>query len=336
MAKESETAITARRNELGITQAEAAAKAGISLATWRRFEQSPGLGYRADTIRGVERVLKLARKELASLLGEDQPVIAGQTDKTKAWIGPWNKLWAATTWPSISPLMACAIQVALDSGRDMLESALDDSSFDPEEWPVLREFDSRIFIEVGENKPWYRALAKRMRHLVEAMDKGQLIDDSCECFADAALFGAAVRDAIATWDDDTDAWSGVSNVLPIENDGAESRTAEDDENGDWDDVDDDRWDLFVDDLDDRMPYREWDCIFPEYRKTRHLLNHRPVKTWFDEPDHELEGFREIAPYNILAQELMSLPPCRTEVWERPPEQLNTILGTESDTGQEQE
>jgi transcriptional regulator with XRE-family HTH domain len=68
MVNESLTTITARRNELGITQAEAAAKAGISLATWRRFEQSPGLGYRADTIRGVERALKLARKELTNLL----------------------------------------------------------------------------------------------------------------------------------------------------------------------------------------------------------------------------------------------------------------------------
>ncbi|HTU05085.1 MAG TPA: helix-turn-helix transcriptional regulator [Trebonia sp.] len=312
MVKESGTAITARRNELGITQAEAAAKAGISLATWRRFEQSPGLGYRADTIRGVERALKLARKELTNLLGEEQPAIAVQTEKEKAWIAPWNELWGATNWPSISPLMACAIQVALDSGRDMLESALDDSNFDPEEWPVLAEFDSRIFIEVGENKSWYRALAKRMRHLVDAMDKGQLIDESCECFADAALFGAAVRDAIATWDDDTEAWAGVSNALPIENDGAESRTA-DDEDEDWDDDDDDRWDPFVDDLDDRMPYREWDCVFPEYRKTRHLLNHRPVKTWFDEPDHELEAFRDGFQYNILALELMGPPPSRPEV-----------------------
>jgi len=312
VVKESGTAITARRNELGITQAEAAAKAGISLATWRRFEQSPGLGYRADTIRGVERALKLARKELTNLLGEEQPAIAVQTEKEKAWIAPWNELWGATNWPSISPLMACAIQVALDSGRDMVESALDDSNFDPEEWPVLAEFDSRIFIEVGENKSWYRALAKRMRHLVDAMDKGQLIDESCECFADAALFGAAVRDAIATWDDDTEAWAGVSNALPIENDGAESRTA-DDEDEDWDDDDDDRWDPFVDDLDDRMPYREWDCVFPEYRKTRHLLNHRPVKTWFDEPDHELEAFRDGFQYNILALELMGPPPSRPEV-----------------------
>jgi transcriptional regulator with XRE-family HTH domain len=325
----SEAAITARRNELNITQAEAAAKAGISLATWRRFEQSPGLGYRADTIRGVERALRLSRKELASRLGEDRPAIAEQTGKKKAWIAPWNELWRATNWPSISPLMACAIQVALDSGRDFLESALDDSSFDPEEWPVLAEFDSRIFIEVGENKPWYRALAKRMQHLVDAMDKGQLIDESCECFADAALFGAAVRNAIATWADDSEAWAGVSNVLPIENDGTQSPTVEDDEDSDRGD-DDDRWDLFVDDLDDRMPYREWDCVFPEYRKIRHLLNHRPVKTWFDEPDHELEAFRDGFQYNILALELMGPPPSRPEVRVWAPGQSHSTSRAELD------
>jgi len=120
-----------------------------------------------------------------------------------------------------------------------------------------------------------------------------------------------VRHAIATWDMATEVWPGVSHVLPIQNGGAENH----DEDSDLDEEDGDkgRWDLFVDDLDDRMPYREWDCVFPEYRKTRHLLNHRPVKTWFDERDHELEEFRDSAPYNILAQELMSPPPSRAGV-----------------------
>jgi hypothetical protein len=314
---DSQTAITARRNELGITQAEAAAKAGVSIATWRRFEQSPGLGYRGDTIRGVQRALRLTHKELADLLGEEQPTVAAQAGRD-AWIGPWNELWRATNWPSISPLMACAIQAALDSGLLMLESALDSSNFDPEEWPVLDELDSRIFIEVGENKPWYRALAGRMKHLVEAMNDGQLIDESCECFADAALFGAAVHHAVATWDMAAEVWPGVSHVLPSEHDEAEN----DDEDSEEDecDGDDDHWDVFMDDLDDRMPYREWDCVFPEYRKTRHLLNHRPVKTWFDEPDHELEAFRDSAPYNILAQELIGTPPSRAGVRRWVPEQ----------------
>lgn len=275
------------------------------------------LGYRGDTIRGVERALKLTRKELTSLLGGEQPTIFKPSEK--AWIGPWNELWGATSWPSISPRMACAIQVALDSGQDMLESALDSSDFDPEDWPVLDEFDSRVFIEVGENRPWYRALAARMRHLVEAMSEGHLIDESCECFADAALFGAAVRHAIATWDMAAEVWPEISNVLPNDNDGSESHAAEDAQDSDWNDGEDDYWDVFVDDLDDRMSYREWDCAFPEYRKTRHLLNHRPVKTWFDEPDHELESFRDSASYNILAQELISLPPYQAKVADLPSE-----------------
>jgi hypothetical protein len=79
---------------------------------------------------------------------------------------------------------------------------------------------------------------------------------------------------------------------------SESFTGTDIDDWDEEDDDDDRWDLFVDDLDDRMPYREWDCVFPEYCKTRHLLNHHPVKTWFDEPDHELEDFRDIRKYGV--------------------------------------
>jgi hypothetical protein len=72
----------------------------------------------------VERALKPTRKELTSLLGEDQPAITGETEKEQAWIGPWNELWGATHWPSISRRMACAIQVELDTGRDILGPAL--------------------------------------------------------------------------------------------------------------------------------------------------------------------------------------------------------------------
>jgi transcriptional regulator with XRE-family HTH domain len=309
-----ETAITARRNELGMTQAEVAAKAGVSLATWRRFEQSPSLGYRGDTIRGVLRALKLGRDELTRLLEGSEPTVSGSF-REKAWVGPWNELWREIDWPSITPRMACAIQVALDSARDMLESSIGGSDFDPEESPVLQEFDARIFIEVGDNRAWFRAMARRMKHLVDAMEKGQLIDKSCECFADAALFGAAVRDAAALWDMSEEMWPGVNDDLPSQlDDGVideEDTAGEDDDT--WDDGES-RWGDFTDDLDDRMPYREWDCVFREYRMTRHLLNYRPVKTWFDEPDHELEGFRKLAPSHILAQELMSPAPSRAEVW----------------------
>jgi hypothetical protein len=128
-----------------------------------------------------------------------------------------------------------------------------------------------------------------------------LIDESCEGFADAALFAAAVRDAAGTWDDNEDAgvWAGLSDDLPA---GAEGDRAADDgqDAGDWRVS---RWDCFEEDLDDRMPYREWDCVFAEYRQTRLLLDRRPAETWFDEPDAELDAFRALAPSHVLAHEL---------------------------------
>lgn len=308
MGISNETAITVQRSKLGMTQAEAAAKAGISIATWRRFEQSPGLGYRGDTIRGVLRALKMTRDELQGLLGDEQPTVANLPTRT-AWIGPWNELWRNTSWPSITPRMAAALQVSLDMAGHMLESEIESPNFDPEESLVLGKLDPRIFIEVGENKAWFRAVARRLQHLVDSMDEGKLIDESCECFADAVLFSAAVRDAADGWEDSCDIFPEVSDALPSQV--GECLGTDDDT---WDADPDERWSLFEDDMDDRMPYREWDCAFPEYRKTRHLINHRPPKTWFDEPDHELETFRRNAPYNILVQELMDLPPSRAEVW----------------------
>lgn len=298
MRKVSGTAITQRRTELGMTQAEAATRASISLATWRRFEQSPGLGYRSDTIRGVSRALKLRSGELADLLNGDAPTAAA--GQSTAWVPKWNSLWKES-WNSITPRMAAAIQSSLDMARDMLENSLRDSDVDPEENPVLGELDSRIFIAVGENRPWYRAVVGRLEHLVKAMNQGRLIDESCECFADAALFAAAVRDAAETWDDNLEmgTWQDLDDNLDLapDEDGDELTAQE------VEDAYRDRWSHFEDELDDRMPYREWDCVFAEYRKTRLLLDRRPPQTWFDEPDTELDEFRALAPYNLLAQEL---------------------------------
>jgi hypothetical protein len=198
--------------------------------------------------------------------------------------------------------MAGAIQAALDMARDMLLSGLGDSVFDPEDCPVPGQLDPRVFIAVGENRAWFRAVARRLGHLVDAMDDGQLIDESCECFADAALFAAAVRDAAGTWDDEEAAgvWEGLSDELPAEAK-SDAAAGDDQDAGDWRAS---RWDDLEEDLDDRMPYREWDCVFPEYRKARLLLDHRPVETWFDEPDAELDAFRALAPSNLLAQELV--------------------------------
>lgn len=173
---------------------------------------------------------------------------------------------------------------------------------------------------MGDNKPWYREICRRLEHLTEAMAEGKLIDESCECFADAVLFGAAVRSAEATWDDEMGdgTRSGLSDELP------EALEAEVKDETDEEDTDSSmRWGMFVNDMDDRMPYREWDCAFPGYRKTRLLLDHRPARTWFDEPDEMLDEFRAGAPYNLMLREIafprdFRIAQQAQEIWEQIP------------------
>jgi hypothetical protein len=128
------------------------------------------------------------------------------------------------------------------------------------------------------------------------MDKGQLIDDSAECFADAALFGAAVYEAEGSWED------VISEGIYAEySDNPPDGAADDVELSGWDDPDD-RWDFFTGDLDDRMPYPEWD-VSSRYRRTpmlRALLDQHPVKTWFDHD--QLEPYLVEIPVSEVVEE----------------------------------
>ena len=68
-------AVKRRRAELNLTQQEAARRADVSLATWRRFENGEGDtgaldGFRGENVRGFARALKLTAAELRrSVLG---------------------------------------------------------------------------------------------------------------------------------------------------------------------------------------------------------------------------------------------------------------------------
>lgn len=71
--------IKERRAELKLTQQEAARRADVSLATWRRFENATGDGntldgFRADNVQGFARALKLgvgALHQMAATASED-------------------------------------------------------------------------------------------------------------------------------------------------------------------------------------------------------------------------------------------------------------------------
>ncbi|WP_144081711.1 helix-turn-helix domain-containing protein [Micromonospora wenchangensis] len=62
-----------RRIELALTQQEAARRAEVSVATWRRLEAASGLdGFKADNVRGFARALRLGMAEFHRLMGSDE------------------------------------------------------------------------------------------------------------------------------------------------------------------------------------------------------------------------------------------------------------------------
>jgi hypothetical protein len=273
------------------------------MATWRRFEQSPGLTFRGDTLRGVLRALRLRHDELVALLNHGQLPLTAADAQSTARAASSNAHWAGRH-DGLTPRMVAAIESALGMAQHMLESDLREGEIDPTEHSILEEFDSRIFVAVGDNLTWYRMISQRMLRLAQQLERGRFIEESCECFADAAIFAAAVRNAAETWDDNEamGLWHELADDLD-------------------DDLRDDRWSLIEDELDDLIPFREWDCIFPEYRKARLLIERRHPHTWFDESDEELQAFRDLAPHNVLAQELVGLTSSR------PP----SVIGATADT-----
>ncbi|GAA3938667.1 helix-turn-helix domain-containing protein [Actinoplanes auranticolor] len=72
-----------RRNELGSTQQEAARRAEVSVATWRRLEAATALdGFKADNIRGFARALRLNLAEFHQLMGSTEvPAAEGEVDE---------------------------------------------------------------------------------------------------------------------------------------------------------------------------------------------------------------------------------------------------------------
>ncbi|MFD7938989.1 helix-turn-helix domain-containing protein [Streptomyces sp. NPDC059755] len=77
MAKESaNNSVKQRRAELNLTQQEAARRADVSLATWRRFENNAAGagsldGFRADNLQGFARALKLSVAALRQMTDAD-------------------------------------------------------------------------------------------------------------------------------------------------------------------------------------------------------------------------------------------------------------------------
>ncbi|MTD59093.1 helix-turn-helix domain-containing protein [Amycolatopsis sp. RM579] len=87
--------VRGRREELGLTQQEAARKAGMSLATWRRLEvvdDDREASFRRTTLQAAERVLRVPAGGVAALrAGETVEALGGHQHVNKDWLLTYGK-----------------------------------------------------------------------------------------------------------------------------------------------------------------------------------------------------------------------------------------------------
>jgi hypothetical protein len=83
MSMSSSNPVRERRIELSLTQQEAARRAEVSVATWRRLEAATDLdGFKPDNVRGFARALRLGMAELHQLMGSEPPDTTDDEDDT--------------------------------------------------------------------------------------------------------------------------------------------------------------------------------------------------------------------------------------------------------------
>lgn len=244
-----------RRLELGLTQAEAARRAGRSLDTWRKWEADP------------ESVGERSRRRCAAVLRMD----AGEVTVDSAIGAHYARTWGEN--PAITPRQAYAISLQLSVWADMYIAEWLLSPDDPLHGiSPFDDLDLRVMMMVGDNRAWAEGVRRRCREIAGEIEDGVLPCDRPGPYIDEVLVGAAMSSA-ATWmADDPDIVDGVparESVVP----------ADDEEGyivGDYD------WGELEDEYDDRCLWGDWDIpLLPGSPMLRTLLQQRHPYTWLD-------------------------------------------------------
>lgn len=132
---------TDRRTELGLTQSAAATSAGLSLATWRRWEEDPE-SVNAKTRTACERVL------------------AGESEHSRALAksaAAFDAAWRGS--PHLTPRQAYAIAMELDGWADTdIADWIQQPARPLHQISPFDLFDLRVMMLVGESRAWAEAV----------------------------------------------------------------------------------------------------------------------------------------------------------------------------------
>lgn len=243
-----------RRLSKGLTQAEAARRASVSLATWRRWEADPS-SVREKTKATCERVLAAG---VSTGKGGDAAV--------KGILDAWGDS------PRLTPRQAWALSATLGIWSDLhLEPWVAEQREPLHDISPFCYFDLRVLMLIGDNRAWVEGVRRRCDVLAEEIEQGVLPFDRPGPFIDEVLIAAALVEAPYMFEDEIGAFEGIPPRVASAIDDEEEYLLGDDE-----------WGLASELFDNDCRWGDWEIpVRDGHPLLPTLLQACPPHTWFD-------------------------------------------------------
>ncbi|MCJ0906102.1 DUF1870 family protein [Rhodococcus sp. ARC_M6] len=259
------------REKLNLTQPEAAALAGVSLATWRRWEDDSA-SVSDSTRTKCEKVLN--REHAAIVRAEENAQHFEQT-------------WTEST--VVTPRQAYALTVVLHGWADTeLDPWIDGDMDQPlHEMGPFARIDRRVMFHVGENKAWAAKASERCRAVAEEIEQGVLPFNRAGCYFDELLMAAALHEVAELMADIPELFEEIPSRVR-----REPEPDDEDEDDDHDyGLSDNNWSSVSDYFDDMCRWDEWEVPFyPNHPLLATVLAlHHPF-AWFNPEEGTGAGY----------------------------------------------
>lgn len=243
---------TDRRVQLDLSQTDAARRAGVSLATWRRWE-GDSESVSAKTRSACQSVLESAT-ELERALAKSAEA--------------FSVAWAES--PHLTPRQAYAIALELDGWADTdIAEWLREPRQPLHEVAPFCDFDLRVMMLVAENRAWVEAVRRRCRVISDEIEAGTLPFNRSGPLIDEVLVGATLEGAQALLADIPEIFDRIA-----------ARSAIDD--GEDFFVGDNDWDAVSDGFDNECRWDEWEVpLMNGHPLLPAVLAERHPFRWFD-------------------------------------------------------
>lgn len=189
-----------RRSRLGMTQQEAAQVAGVSLATWRRFESGEGRAMAASTRKGIAKALRMSEDDLDWLLSspesaDDIPIVKFAPPSTEGWVQRFNDAFGSPLTPRQAYVLSAQAGFYADRATGFDEILAGEATAD--------EVDpySRLPLQVlfTVNHVWLNRFRSTFDAIADRLDKGKV--PYPRCVAEEVALHFLIEDARETYED---------------------------------------------------------------------------------------------------------------------------------------